>query len=145
MRSSRIGGADLDGVAIGGDENADEGTQTRRVDPVVVGDHNRWLVIGVNNSDSTTLHFFLRLQDCSVQEEEEEELLVLSRAFGLRWGKTNEDQQKNVLCCCAVATCLLVLLCGEYVLDDQCWQESNARDARVDTLVCLVNMQSNEK
>lgn len=101
MRSSRIGGADLDGVAIGGAENADEGTQTRRVDPVVVGDHNRWLVIGVNNSDSNTLHFFLRLQDCSVQddeEEEEEELLVLSRAFGLRWGKTNEDQPKKMFC-----------------------------------------------
>lgn len=49
----------MDGVAIGGDENADEGTQTRRVDPVVVGDQNRWLAIGVNNSDSRTLHFFL--------------------------------------------------------------------------------------
>lgn len=116
----------MDRVAIGGDENADEGTQTRRVDPVVVGDHNRWLVIGVNNSDSTMLHFFLRAQDCSVRddEEEEEKLLVLSRAFGLRWGETNEDHQKNVLCCCAVAACLLALFGGEYVIDDRdlCFQ-----------------------
>ena len=42
----RIGGADEDDVAIGGDEDTDQGTQARCIDSVVVGDHDRRFLIG---------------------------------------------------------------------------------------------------
>lgn len=40
----RVRSTDLNIVTTGGDEDLNQCSETRRVDPVIVGDHQRWLI-----------------------------------------------------------------------------------------------------
>ena len=82
VENVRIGSTNADFVEVGGDEDANERTETRRVYSVVVGDHDDRafagdVIFAVNRHRST-----IRDSEHGHTGEEEEEIFSVNADFG---------------------------------------------------------------